>query len=223
MTTEAATTTAAATTEPAKTEAPKQAATEPATPPAKQFDEEAFEERVTSKAEEIAEEKIKRAFRTLAGVDDSKEPKVNPRVREFVDDPEGVLEEVEARAVARTRKEINDERTLAMAAGPILQKYPDLQNHLDYADAKITANLKAGMNIKEATEKGLEEAAKKLNLKSVDEVEQDARVRDATLPFGGSHQGSSGKKANSFDPNKSATNYITALKAKHKSFKVRTT
>jgi len=193
--------------------------------PKAEVDMDAVNKVAESKAAEIADKKLKAAFKAMAGEEEKKS--AHPVLQAFVEDPVGVLKALQDATLQKSRedsakeKSFNDE--LQRSAAPIIEKYPDLQQHSDYVEAKIRSHLQAGLSVKEATTRGLEEVAKKLGLQSVDEIAEDRRLRGAGIPSVGAHSSGSGKDSARVDPAKSTADYLKGYKEKMKSFKVRKT
>jgi len=187
-------------------------------------DTQAIEAAADKRAADIADKKIRAAFKSLSGEPEKKG--AHPVIDRLIEDPVGLLKTVHDSAVTQAKDELRNEtrleREMASTAQPILDQYPDLNDHLDYVDAKIRSHLSAGLGVREATQKGLEEVSKKLGLKSVSEQDEDRRLKGAGIPYGsGSSHGRGKSDAQAFDNEKSTADFMQGYKDKVKSFKTR--
>lgn len=101
-------------------------------------------------------------------------------------------------------------------AEPILKEYPALQEPKKFALAERIQShyISQGLTESEALKKGLEEAAKEFNLKSVSEQQKDGAVNGVALPTGGSFYPTGVTRP---DEAKAQASFLEGIKAKAKS------
>lgn len=198
-----------------KQEAPKQEAA-----PQPQVDVEAITKKATDEARKAADEKLKKVAKALSGEEEEARP--DPLLVALAKDTKGFLGEFAVQVKEQAKREMKEESAAQSKqaekaqeiARPFLDKYPEMKDHMDDADAYMKQALHSGEPLEKAIESAFNKTVKKFNLKSLSDEERQRQAAYAGIPPVGSPGMPSQEKQTS-----SAMDYINSLRKQSKAIR----